>query len=140
MFTVNVSHPATLEELLGGDYSEEDKKQWEEAGRDTPSPARCKALLAAGGSCEEDVKEPYELDGRRAGSVARFINTSDKPNLFIQSVCSGHTDVRQSRICLFALEDIPALNELTYDYGKDYRTKLLGGDGEYLERLKHGSR
>ena len=50
----------------------------------------------------------------------------------------GHVDPRQGRICLFALHNVPALTELTYDYGTDYRTKLLGD--EYRERLNRGSR
>ena len=47
-------------------------------------------------------------------------------------------DPRQGRICLFAQEDIPALTELTYDYGGDYQDNRLG-DG-FAATMGRGSR
>jgi SET domain-containing protein len=34
----------------------------------------------------EDIKSAFHLDGRLAGSVARFVNHSDEPNLSIAMV------------------------------------------------------
>ena len=58
--------------------------------------------------------------------------------MFAQAVVTGHLDTRQCRICLFACFDIPAMTELSYDYGSEYQTNLLGD--EYREQLARGSR
>ena len=56
------------------------------------------------------------MDAKNQGSLARLINHSCDPNLFIQPVCVGHTDFRFPRLCLFAMDNIPAGVELTWDY------------------------
>ena len=56
------------------------------------------------------------MDAKQKGSLARLINHSCDPNLFIQPVCVGHTDFRFPRLCLFAMDNIPAGVELTWDY------------------------
>nr|XP_043625388.1 histone-lysine N-methyltransferase, H3 lysine-9 specific SUVH4-like isoform X2 [Erigeron canadensis] len=65
-----------------------------------------------------DEKEPeFCIDAGRIGNVARFINHSCDPNLFVQCVLSSHHDVKLARIVLFAADNIPPFQELTYDYG-----------------------
>ncbi|XP_052626086.1 histone-lysine N-methyltransferase, H3 lysine-9 specific SUVH4 isoform X2 [Lactuca sativa] len=57
------------------------------------------------------------IDAGRVGNVARFINHSCDPNLFVQCVLSEHHHLRLARILLFASDNIPPMQELTYDYG-----------------------
>lgn len=49
------------------------------------------------------------IDAGSFGNVARFINHSCEPNLFVQCVLSSHHDVKLARIVLFAADNIPAL-------------------------------
>ncbi|XP_071707143.1 histone-lysine N-methyltransferase, H3 lysine-9 specific SUVH4-like [Rutidosis leptorrhynchoides] len=65
-----------------------------------------------------DETEPeFCIDAGRIGNVARFINHSCEPNLFVQCVLSSHRDPRFARVVLFASGDILPMQELTYDYG-----------------------
>ncbi|KAE8669843.1 Histone-lysine N-methyltransferase, H3 lysine-9 specific SUVH4 [Hibiscus syriacus] len=64
----------------------------------------------------ESVPE-FCIDAASVGNVARFINHSCEPNLFIQCVLSAHQDIKLARVVLFAADNIPPLQELTYDYG-----------------------
>eukprot|EP00850_Spirogloea_muscicola_P024223 SM000494S17356 [mRNA] locus=s494:3531:7107:- [translate_table: standard] len=56
------------------------------------------------------------LDAAKTGNVARYLNHSCAPNLFVQCVLFDHHDVRAPHVCLFAMEHAPPLVELTYDY------------------------
>ncbi|KAL8152221.1 hypothetical protein V2J09_009981 [Rumex salicifolius] len=62
----------------------------------------------------EDVK--FTIDAAQYGNIGRFINHSCSPNLYPQHVLYDHDDTRIPHIMLFATEDIPPLQELTYDY------------------------
>ncbi|XP_043703544.1 histone-lysine N-methyltransferase, H3 lysine-9 specific SUVH4-like isoform X1 [Telopea speciosissima] len=64
----------------------------------------------------ENVPE-FCIDAGSVGNVARFINHSCEPNLFVQCVLSTHHDIKLARVVLFAADNIPPLQELTYDYG-----------------------
>ncbi|KAL5727072.1 [histone H3]-lysine(4) N-trimethyltransferase [Ranunculus cassubicifolius] len=66
---------------------------------------------------KKESEPEFCLDANKVGSVARFINHSCDPNLFVQCVLSSHHDIRLARVVLFASDDIPPLQELTYDYG-----------------------
>ncbi|KAL2348262.1 hypothetical protein Fmac_002262 [Flemingia macrophylla] len=57
------------------------------------------------------------IDAGSTGNIARFINHCCEPNLFVQCVLSSHHDLRLARVMLFAADNIPPLQELTYDYG-----------------------
>lgn len=53
---------------------------------------------------EKDMGEPepeFCIDAGRLGNVARFINHSYEPNLFVQCVLSSHHDLKLARIVLF---------------------------------------
>ncbi|XP_071965480.1 uncharacterized protein [Antedon mediterranea] len=52
------------------------------------------------------------IDGHRAGNEGRFVNHSCEPNCEMQKWCVQGV----YRIALFSLQDIPADEELTYDY------------------------
>uniref|UniRef100_A0A7N0V9T8 Uncharacterized protein n=1 Tax=Kalanchoe fedtschenkoi TaxID=63787 RepID=A0A7N0V9T8_KALFE len=58
----------------------------------------------------------FTIDAERYGNVGRFINHSCSPNLYAQNVLYDHEDRRIPHIMLFAAENIPALQELTYHY------------------------
>ena len=58
----------------------------------------------------------FTIDAAEYGNVGRFINHSCSPNLYAQNVLYDHHDKRMPHIMLFAAENIPPLQELTYDY------------------------
>ncbi|KAG0472542.1 hypothetical protein HPP92_014399 [Vanilla planifolia] len=65
----------------------------------------------------EEVNEVnYTVDASIFGNVARFINHSCTPNLYAQNLLYDHGDKSMPHIMLFASEDIPPLQELTYHY------------------------
>ncbi|MED6156656.1 hypothetical protein PIB30_016393 [Stylosanthes scabra] len=67
--------------------------------------------------CEEVVEDGgFTIDALHYGNVGRFINHSCSPNLYAQNVLYDHDDKRIPHVMLFATEDIPPLQELTYDY------------------------
>ncbi|XVF59943.1 hypothetical protein PTKIN_Ptkin08bG0002400 [Pterospermum kingtungense] len=76
----------------------------------------------------ESVPE-FGIDAGSFGNVARFINHSCEPNLFIQCVLSAHQDIKLARVMLFAADNIPPLQELTYDYGYALDS-VYGPDGK----------
>jgi euchromatic histone-lysine N-methyltransferase len=56
------------------------------------------------------------IDAGAAGGVARFVNHSCAPNLFVQPVLgAAHDDAAQPMVNLFAGETIPPLTELCYE-------------------------
>ncbi|KAL6186249.1 hypothetical protein ACLB2K_042370 [Fragaria x ananassa] len=76
---------------------------------------------------ESDPEYCYDAGSR--GNVARYINHSCEPNLFVQCVLREHHDVRLARIVLFPADNIPPLQELSYDYGYELNS-VVGPDGE----------
>ncbi|CAK9184976.1 unnamed protein product [Ilex paraguariensis] len=58
----------------------------------------------------------YTIDAAQYGNVGRFINHCCSPNLYAQNVLYDNEDRRMPHIMLFAAENIPPLQELTYHY------------------------
>ncbi|KAJ9536887.1 hypothetical protein OSB04_029620 [Centaurea solstitialis] len=58
----------------------------------------------------------FTIDAAHFGNVGRFINHSCSPNLYAQNVLYDEEDKRMPHIMLFAAENIPPLQELTYHY------------------------
>ncbi|QCE05528.1 euchromatic histone-lysine N-methyltransferase [Vigna unguiculata] len=56
------------------------------------------------------------INASKFGNVGRFINHSCSPNLRIKNVQYDHSDKNLPHKMLFAVKDIPAGNELSYDY------------------------
>ncbi|WCJ42035.1 Histone-lysine N-methyltransferase H3 lysine-9 specific SUVH4 [Euphorbia peplus] len=85
---------------------------------------------------EDDPSSEHQpdfcIDAGSTGNVARFINHSCEPNLFVQCVLSSHHDLKLARIMLFAADNIPPLQELTYDYGY-ILDSVRGPDGKIKE-------
>ncbi|XP_022934519.1 histone-lysine N-methyltransferase, H3 lysine-9 specific SUVH4 isoform X1 [Cucurbita moschata] len=79
----------------------------------------------------ESVPE-FCIDACSTGNIARFINHSCEPNLFVQCVLSSHHDIKLARVVLFAAENIPPLQELTYDYGYALDS-VYGPDGKIIQ-------
>jgi euchromatic histone-lysine N-methyltransferase len=67
-------------------------------------------------SCEVVEDVGFTIDAAEYGNVGRFINHSCSPNLYAQNVLYDHEDKRIPHIMLFAAENIPPLQELTYHY------------------------
>ena len=63
---------------------------------------------------ETHKQAKYILDAKHEGNVARFINHSCDPNLYVQPVLSHHHDISQTQVCLFAGHNIAPMTELTY--------------------------
>lgn len=69
--------------------------------------------LSSSGEIEDGS---FTIDAAQYGNVGRFINHSCTPNLYAQNVLYDHDDKRIPHIMLFAAENIPPLQELTYHY------------------------
>ncbi|KAL0351210.1 UNVERIFIED_CONTAM: Histone-lysine N-methyltransferase, H3 lysine-9 specific SUVH4 [Sesamum radiatum] len=80
---------------------------------------------------DEEVSEsvPFCIDAGHTGNIARFINHSCQPNLFVQCMLSSHHDIKLARVILVAADNIPPLKELTYDYGYALDS-VMGPDGK----------
>lgn len=59
---------------------------------------------------------PLEVDGEWMSGPTRFINHSCDPNMRIFARVGDHADKHIHDLALFALRDIPAGEELTFDY------------------------
>ncbi|OMO97062.1 hypothetical protein CCACVL1_04674, partial [Corchorus capsularis] len=68
------------------------------------------------GSCPVVENSGFTIDAAKCGNIGRFINHSCSPNLYAQNVLYDHDDRRIPHIMLFAAENIPPLQELTYHY------------------------
>ena len=58
----------------------------------------------------------YVVDGQYMGNATRFINHSCEPNCRQYTVSYNKYDLRVYNLAFFAYEDIPAGEELTFDY------------------------
>lgn len=59
---------------------------------------------------------PLEVDGEWMSGPTRFINHSCDPNMRIFARVGDHADKHIHDLALFAIRDIPAWEELTFDY------------------------
>lgn len=73
---------------------------------------------------------PFEVDGEFLSGPTRFINHSCDPNLRIFARVGDHADKHIHDLALFATEDIPAYEELTFDYvdGEDTDLEMDSND------------
>ncbi|KAG2643022.1 hypothetical protein PVAP13_2KG294500 [Panicum virgatum] len=76
----------------------------------------------------------FTIDAAECGNVGRFINHSCSPNLYAQNVLWDHDDMRMPHVMLFAVENIPPLQELTYHYNYTVG-QVLDENGK--EKVKH---
>lgn len=67
-------------------------------------------------SCDVVKDGGFTIDAAEFGNIGRFINHSCSPNIIAQNVLYDHHDTRMPHIMFFAADNIPPLQELTYDY------------------------
>ena len=63
--------------------------------------------------------EEWVVDGRGRKNSARYLNHSCRPN------CETEIDEDARAIYIYAIKNIKAGDELTYDYGKDYWKRII---------------
>jgi histone-lysine N-methyltransferase SUV39H len=69
------------------------------------------------GNGPHEYEEAYVVDGQKFGAATRFINHSCNPNCKIIPVSFNNlSDDRLYYLAFFAIRDIPANTELTFDY------------------------
>ncbi|CAM9761574.1 unnamed protein product [Scytosiphon promiscuus] len=61
-------------------------------------------------------EDPVFLDATRKGNIARFLNHSCDPNLYMLTVTAGKEHAQEKRVCFFSLRNIPKGEELCYSY------------------------
>ena len=67
--------------------------------------------------------EEWVVDGRGRKNSARYLNHSCRPN------CETEIDEDARAIYIYAIKNIKAGDELTYDYGKDYWKRIIKPHG-----------
>nr|CDS26933.1 histone lysine n methyltransferase setb1 [Hymenolepis microstoma] len=60
---------------------------------------------------------PFVMDAKQVGNLGRYFNHSCQPNIFAQSVFASNHDPRFPDVAFFALRNIEAGEELSWDYG-----------------------
>ncbi|WVZ74389.1 hypothetical protein U9M48_022573 [Paspalum notatum var. saurae] len=90
--------------------------------------AQIKAIPSLQNGPSEDDETGFAVDALNKGNFARFINHNCTPNLFPQNVLHDHDNISMPHIMFFALEDIPPLKELSYDYNYEI-DKVYDSDG-----------
>lgn len=80
------------------------------------------------------VEEGFTIDAAKFANVGRFINHSCSPNLYAQNLLYDNDDKRFPHIMLFAAENIPPLQELTYHYNYSI-DEVRDSDGNI--KIKH---
>ncbi|MCJ1284698.1 hypothetical protein MMC26_004034, partial [Xylographa opegraphella] len=76
-------------------------------------------------------KDLYVVDGQFMGNPTRFLNHSCAPNCRQFTVSNVRGDTKVYALAFFALEDIPAWTELTFDYvDRDEEEEEEGGEEE----------
>jgi [histone H3]-lysine9 N-trimethyltransferase SUV39H len=61
----------------------------------------------------------YHIQGLHFGSPTRFINHSCNPNSRTFTVMINHADKKIYKLAYFAIKDIPAMKEITFDYSPE---------------------
>lgn len=82
---------------------------------------RCYDSLVGAGTYMFRIDDERVVDATHAGSIAHLINHSCEPNCYSRTVTASGED----RIIIFAKRDIPAGEELTYDYRFISKDELL---------------
>ncbi|PGH07726.1 hypothetical protein AJ79_06203 [Helicocarpus griseus UAMH5409] len=74
----------------------------------------------------EDGEDNYVVDGKRYGSITRFMNHSCNPNCRMFPVAQYEAEKKVFDLAFFAIKDIPAGTELTFDYCPTDRQESSG--------------
>ncbi len=65
-----------------------------------------------GGRYLFEINSKWTIDGKERGNVARYINHSCRPN--------SESRVSGKKVSIYAIKNIAAGDEITYDYGEEY--------------------
>ncbi|CAA2988035.1 histone-lysine N-methyltransferase, H3 lysine-9 specific SUVH6-like [Olea europaea subsp. europaea] len=84
-------------------------------------------------------EEGFTIDAGHYGNIGRFINHSCSPNIYAQNVIYDHDDTRTPHVMLFAAENIPPLQELTYHYNYSLDQVLDSNGNIKIKRCHCGS-
>lgn len=90
-----------------------------------PSPGERKSVREYFGR-DESV---YIMDAKRTGNIGRFLNHSCEPNVFVQNVFVDTHDLRFPWVSFFAIHNVRAGTELTWDY--NYEVDSVPGKIKY---------
>ncbi|ROT61434.1 putative histone-lysine N-methyltransferase eggless [Penaeus vannamei] len=71
----------------------------------------------------------YIMDAKHTGNIGRFLNHSCEPNVFVQNVFVDTHDLRFPWVAFFAISNIRAGTELTWDYS--YEVGSVPGKTKY---------
>ena len=101
------------------------RRQHNAAAPPSPSPAKRAKAASPGRKKSLQIAEgtdTFIVDSQDAGNLSRFFNHEPRtPNMFMQAVfCNGHRDPRMPSLAFFSQKFVPAYEQLTFDYGKDY--------------------
>ena len=66
--------------------------------------------------CVPDSVEPFAVDARQFGNVARFVNHSCEPNAVAYQILTRSTSPYTPTVAFFATKHIPANTEITVNY------------------------
>ncbi|KAK7082459.1 hypothetical protein SK128_008527 [Halocaridina rubra] len=90
-----------------------------------PSPNNTKSVRDFFGN-DESV---YIMDAKHTGNIGRYLNHSCEPNVFVQNVFVDTHDLRFPWVSFFAIYNIAAGKELTWDY--NYEADSVPGKIKY---------
>ncbi|NTU67152.1 MAG: SET domain-containing protein [Candidatus Moranbacteria bacterium] len=82
-----------------------------------------------GGKYLFNINSKWTVDGKGRDNTARYINHSCKPNCEVET--------KGNRIFICAIKDIPAGEELSYDYGEEYFDELIKPAGCRCAGCRH---
>lgn len=71
----------------------------------------------------------YIMDAKQVGNIGRYLNHSCEPNVFVQNVFVDTHDLRFPWVAFFAIHNIRAGTELTWDY--NYEVDSVPGKIKY---------
>lgn len=76
-----------------------------------------------GGKYLFELNDDWTIDGKGRENIARYINHSCKPN------CYPELNEDETKVFIYAKRKITSGEELTYNYGKDYVTRVIKPTG-----------
>ncbi|MFA5872212.1 MAG: SET domain-containing protein [Parcubacteria group bacterium] len=77
-----------------------------------------------------EINSRWTIDGRGRENLSRYINHSCRPN------CDP--EIKSKQIMIYAIKNIQAGEELTYDYGKEYFNEYIKPKGCRCDKCRGG--
>lgn len=105
-----------IDTYLGELITNDEAEQREQAGPKDKASYLYSLDKFVGDASDITADNCFVVDGQHKGGVTRFINHSCEPNCRQYTVSFNKYDARVYDLAFFAIEDIPAGKELTFDY------------------------